>query len=123
MWGVALSVVIALVVVKISLWLYRWANPNCSGKLPPGSMGFPVIGETIEFFKPYSFDEIPPFVKKRMSKLVFIKSASFKILSHISSFFSNLSLSLSLVYGSDTVVRCSGRVSLALKRLFRQTRK
>ncbi|CAL9219063.1 unnamed protein product [Arabidopsis halleri] len=68
MWGVALSVVIALVVVKISLWLYRWANPNCSGKLPPGSMGFPVIGETIEFFKPYSFDEIPPFVKKRMSK-------------------------------------------------------
>ncbi|CAH8255736.1 unnamed protein product [Arabidopsis lyrata] len=68
MWGVALSVVIALVVVKISLWLYRWANPNCSGKLPPGSMGFPVIGETIEFFKPYSFDEIHPFVKKRMFK-------------------------------------------------------
>jgi cytochrome P450 family 26 subfamily A len=68
MWGVALSFVIALVVVKISLWLYRWANPNCSGKLPPGSMGFPVIGETVEFFKPYSFNEIHPFVKKRMFK-------------------------------------------------------
>uniref|UniRef100_A0A1J3GLC5 Cytochrome P450 708A2 n=1 Tax=Noccaea caerulescens TaxID=107243 RepID=A0A1J3GLC5_NOCCA len=68
MWGVALIVVIALLVVKISLWLYRWAHPNFSGKLPPGSMGFPVIGETIDFFKPYSFDEISPFVKTRMSK-------------------------------------------------------
>ncbi|VVB00126.1 unnamed protein product [Arabis nemorensis] len=68
MWAVALCVVIALVVGKISFWLYRWANPNFSSKIPPGSMGFPVIGETIEFFKPYNFDEIPPFVKKRMSK-------------------------------------------------------
>nr|QWK52376.1 cytochrome P450 708A1 [Isatis tinctoria] len=68
MLGVALSVVIALVVVKITLWLYRWSNPSCSGKLPPGSMGFPVIGETVEFFRPQSFDQIPPFVKKRMSK-------------------------------------------------------
>ncbi|KFK35547.1 hypothetical protein AALP_AA4G004900 [Arabis alpina] len=68
MWDVALCAVIALVVGKISIWLYRWANPNLSSKLPPGSMGLPVIGETIEFFKPYDFDEIPPFVKKRMSK-------------------------------------------------------
>jgi hypothetical protein len=119
MWGVALSFVIALVVVKISLWLYRWANPNCSGKLPPGSMGFPVIGETVEFFKPYSFNEIHPFVKKRMFKLVFIKSAGFKNLSDFSSFFSNLSL----VFASGTVVHYSGRISSALKRLFRQIRK
>lgn len=50
-------------------------------QLTPGSMGFPVIGETVDFFKPHSFDEIPPFVRKRMSKLVFI---GFNILPHIS---------------------------------------
>ncbi|CAH2033416.1 unnamed protein product, partial [Thlaspi arvense] len=68
MWGVVLSVVIALLILKISLLLYKWSNHSRAGKLPPGSMGFPVIGETAQFFKPYSFDEIHPFVKKRMSK-------------------------------------------------------
>ncbi|CAH2055056.1 unnamed protein product, partial [Thlaspi arvense] len=68
MWGVALSAVVALLVVKISLLLYRWSNHSRAGKLPSGSMGFPVIGETVEFSKPYSFDEIPSFDRKRMSK-------------------------------------------------------
>ncbi|KAL9309850.1 putative cytochrome P450 [Arabidopsis thaliana] len=107
MWGVALSFVIALVVVKISLWLYRWANPNCSGKLPPGSMGFPVIGETVEFFKPYSFNEIHPFVKKRMFKLVFIKSAGFKNLHGGSLFRTN-------ILGSKTIVSTDPEVNFEI---------
>ncbi|KAL9860250.1 putative cytochrome P450 [Arabidopsis thaliana] len=107
MWGVALSFVIALVVVKISLWLYRWANPNCSGKLPPGSMGFPVIGETVEFFKPYSFNEIHPFVKKRMLKLVFIKSAGFKNLHGGSLFRTN-------ILGSKTIVSIDPEVNFEI---------
>jgi hypothetical protein len=32
-------------------WAYEWANPPCKGTLPPGSMGFPVIGETFQIFK------------------------------------------------------------------------
>ncbi|CAA7032567.1 unnamed protein product [Microthlaspi erraticum] len=61
-------IIIALVVVGISKWLHRWYNPKikCNGMLPPGSMGFPIIGETIEFFKPCGQLEIPPFFQKRM---------------------------------------------------------
>ncbi|CAA7017290.1 unnamed protein product [Microthlaspi erraticum] len=67
LWTVALCA-IALAVVEISKWLYRWSNPKCNGKLPPGSMGFPIVGETIEFFKLHGCYEILPFVKKRMSR-------------------------------------------------------
>ncbi|CAE6072460.1 unnamed protein product [Arabidopsis arenosa] len=64
-WSASLWV-IALVVIMISKWLYRWSNPNCNGKLPPGSMGFPIIGETFDFFEVHGFYEISPFVKKRI---------------------------------------------------------
>uniref|UniRef100_A0A0D3DVX9 Cytochrome P450 n=1 Tax=Brassica oleracea var. oleracea TaxID=109376 RepID=A0A0D3DVX9_BRAOL len=67
MWNVV-YVIIALVVVKISQWLWQWSNPNSkgSGKLPPGSMGFPIVGETFEFFRSSGLLEIPPFFQKRM---------------------------------------------------------
>ncbi|CAA0384522.1 unnamed protein product [Arabidopsis thaliana] len=58
--------VIVLVVARVGHWWYQWSNPKSNGKLPPGSMGFPIIGETFDFFKPYGFYEISPYLKKKM---------------------------------------------------------
>ncbi|XP_027107097.1 cytochrome P450 87A3-like [Coffea arabica] len=60
--------IIALIIVLFSHWVYRWRNPKCNGVLPPGSMGLPIIGETIEYFTPYASDDVPPFVQKRAAR-------------------------------------------------------
>ncbi|KAK4262725.1 hypothetical protein QN277_028251 [Acacia crassicarpa] len=58
-----------LVIIWITHWVYRWRNPRCNnGKLPPGSMGLPLLGETLHFFSPNTTDNIPPFIKLRMEK-------------------------------------------------------
>ncbi|MBA0863849.1 hypothetical protein Goshw_026674 [Gossypium schwendimanii] len=36
--------------LSIVLWIYHWENPRCNGKLPPGSMGLPVAGESFQLF-------------------------------------------------------------------------
>ncbi|KAH7862599.1 hypothetical protein Vadar_006985 [Vaccinium darrowii] len=67
MGPIALSI-LALVVVWITHWVYRWRNPKCNGQLPPGSMGLPLVGETIQFFTPTTSSDIPPFFKKRIDR-------------------------------------------------------
>ncbi|KVH95469.1 hypothetical protein Ccrd_002470 [Cynara cardunculus var. scolymus] len=67
MWPVSLCIA-AMVVVTITHWLYRWRNPKCNGDLPPGSMGWPLLGETIQFFAPNRTWDTPPFVKERMKR-------------------------------------------------------
>ncbi|GMH29733.1 hypothetical protein Nepgr_031576 [Nepenthes gracilis] len=61
-------IVAAFAIISITHWLYRWYNPRCNGKLPPGSMGWPLLGETLQFFAPNTSSGVPPFVKKRMER-------------------------------------------------------
>ncbi|KAF3974991.1 hypothetical protein CMV_001732 [Castanea mollissima] len=67
MWSVWLSVISLLIVIATN-WLYRWRNPKCNGKLPPGSMGMPLIGETLSFLVSNKSIDMPPFIKKRMKQ-------------------------------------------------------
>ncbi|CAN4075943.1 unnamed protein product [Withania somnifera] len=58
----------SLIIIAI---IHYWRNPKFNGKLlPPGSMGWPLLGETIQFFAPNTSFDIPPFVKNRMQSLV-----------------------------------------------------
>lgn len=58
----------ALIIISIAHWIYRWRHPICNGTLPPGSMGLPFIGETLQFFAPDTSCDIHPFVRDRMKR-------------------------------------------------------
>ncbi|XP_073047407.1 beta-amyrin 16-alpha-hydroxylase CYP87D16-like isoform X1 [Primulina eburnea] len=57
-----------LVALYVTHWIYRWRNPKCNGVLPPGSMGLPLIGETIQLVIPSASLDLPPFIKNRMKR-------------------------------------------------------
>ncbi|KAF8412313.1 hypothetical protein HHK36_000274 [Tetracentron sinense] len=67
MWYLVLCT-IAIVTIILTQWVYSWRNPRCNGRLPPGSMGFPILGETLQFFSSNISSDVPPFIKKRMEK-------------------------------------------------------
>ncbi|PKI65309.1 hypothetical protein CRG98_014273 [Punica granatum] len=66
MW--TLCIVTLVVVVSFLHWVYYWRNPRCNGKLPPGSMGFPILGETLQFFATNTTHDVSPFVKDRVKR-------------------------------------------------------
>ncbi|OWM68308.1 cytochrome P450 87A3-like [Punica granatum] len=70
MWPIGvLMYVVALFVVGVTQYLvYRWRNPKCNGMLPPGSMGLPLVGETLQFLVRGKSIDIPPFIKTRTQK-------------------------------------------------------
>jgi hypothetical protein len=63
-WAVTLAVAMASI-----LWAYRWwSHPKANGQLPPGSLGFPLLGETLQFFAPNPTCDVSPFVKERLDR-------------------------------------------------------
>ncbi|CAI8589248.1 unnamed protein product [Vicia faba] len=66
MWVLCVGVLV--IVCIVAHWVYRWRNPSCNGKLPPGSMGLPLLGESLQFFSPNTSSDIPPFIKQRMKR-------------------------------------------------------
>ncbi|CAN6544781.1 unnamed protein product [Malus baccata var. baccata] len=68
MWDVVGLSLVAFLVIRLAYWINQWRNPNCNGVLPPGSMGLPLIGETLHLLTPsYSLD-LHPFLKKRFQR-------------------------------------------------------
>lgn len=66
-YTVGLSIVVVLT-LYLSKLFYRWRNPKCNGVLPPGSMGFPFIGETLQLIMPSASLDLQPFIKHRINK-------------------------------------------------------
>ncbi|CAO2191693.1 unnamed protein product [Urochloa humidicola] len=59
---------VTLIIGWLVHWVYKWVNPPCKGTLPPGSMGFPIIGETFQFFKPSPSIGIPSYYQQRLER-------------------------------------------------------
>lgn len=55
----------SLVISWLVHWVYKWMNPSCNS---PGSMGYPIVGETLEFLKGSPSLDIPDYFNQRMKR-------------------------------------------------------
>ncbi|KAI4370238.1 hypothetical protein MLD38_018608 [Melastoma candidum] len=66
--GSVTYIAVALAIVLITCWLYRWRNPKVTGVLPPGSMGLPLVGEVLSLLLPSNSLDLHPFLKTRLQR-------------------------------------------------------
>lgn len=66
--AVACAAVAMLLLLLLLYAVHRWRNPRYNGRLPPGSMGLPLVGETLQFFSPDASLDIPRFVRERLER-------------------------------------------------------
>ncbi|CAN0902710.1 Cytochrome P450 87A3 [Linum grandiflorum] len=62
-----ISLLVAFLLV-LPASLFYWFRKDRHPKLPPGSNGLPFVGETFQFFAPYTSADVSPFVKKRVQR-------------------------------------------------------
>nr|GMD57362.1 cytochrome P450 87A3-like [Ipomoea batatas] len=60
---------LALLAIWAAHWTYKWRNPKYNnGVLPPGSMGLPLIGETLQLIIPSPSLDLHPFISTRIKR-------------------------------------------------------
>ncbi|QHO11349.1 Cytochrome P450 [Arachis hypogaea] len=70
MWILMGLCIVAVLVIYVFHWIIILTDPKFRNRssLPPGSMGFPFSGESLQFMIPsYSLD-IHPFITKRIQR-------------------------------------------------------
>ncbi|KAK1304875.1 Cytochrome P450 87A3 [Acorus calamus] len=68
MFCAAILFTVALLIICVALYTHKWRHPKSCGRLPPGSMGLPLLGESLHFFSPNTSSDIPPFIKERIKR-------------------------------------------------------
>ncbi|CAN6323114.1 unnamed protein product [Urochloa humidicola] len=64
----AVFLTLALATVVFRLVFGWWHGGSCEARLPPGSRGLPLVGETLEFFTASPTLELLPFFKRRLER-------------------------------------------------------
>ncbi|KAL6658231.1 hypothetical protein ACP70R_003817 [Stipagrostis hirtigluma subsp. patula] len=59
---------ITLMIGWLLHFTYKWMNPPCKGNLPPGTMGFPIIGETFQLIKKSPSIDIPSYYQQQLKR-------------------------------------------------------
>ncbi|XP_074578597.1 3beta,22alpha-dihydroxysteroid 3-dehydrogenase-like [Curcuma longa] len=68
-WSLQLLDVLLIVIASVVFWeLGRWRRRKTRGGLPPGSVGLPVVGETLRLIAAYKTEDPEPFIDERVRR-------------------------------------------------------